>query len=201
MNKKEFLEALGNRLTLIGAKDKDNTLEYYSEMIDDRMEEGLSEQEAVSNLGDIDDIISKIIYETPISDLVKAKVKTNRALRIWEIILLILGFPLWFPLIIAFFVIFLSIYIVIWSVVVSLYSAVVGLGACGVGFIAGMIVIAFTSGFSPSILLLIGSGMASLGFAILFSIGTNQVTKGVIWLSKKILLGIKSCFVKKEEQK
>ncbi len=201
MSKKEFLSLLDSRMSLIGVNEREETLEYYSEMIDDLTEDGISEEDAVLSLGDIDEIISKIISETPIAELVKARVKPNRALKVWEIILLILGFPLWFPLIIVFFVLFLSIYIVIWSVVLSLYSAVVGLLAGGVGLIAGMIVIAFTSGFSPSLLFLLGITLASFGIGVILLIGTNQVTRGVIWLSKKILFAIKSCFVKKERLK
>lgn len=189
---------LDSRLSLIGVIDKEDTLEYYSEMIDDLTEDGMSEEDAVSSLGDIDEIISKIISETTIAELVKARVKPNRALKVWEIILLILGFPLWFPLIIAFFVIFLSIYIVIWSVVLSLYSAVVSLFASGVGLIGGMVIIILTSGFSPAILFLFGIMLGCCGVGILLLIGTNQVARGVIWLSKKILFAVKSCFVKKE---
>ena len=48
MTKQAFLAALGERLVGLPQKDIEERLTFYSEMIDDRMEEGLSEEEAVA---------------------------------------------------------------------------------------------------------------------------------------------------------
>ena len=45
MNKQEFLSALSDKLSVLSEEDKEKSIDYYSEMIDDRMEEGLSEEE------------------------------------------------------------------------------------------------------------------------------------------------------------
>ena len=50
-------------------------LEFYSEMIDDRIEEGKSEFEAVREIGDVDEVVSQIASETPLYRLVKEKAK------------------------------------------------------------------------------------------------------------------------------
>ena len=52
MNKQEFLSRL--RKQLKGLEDKEERITFYSEMIDDRMEEGLSEEEAVAAVGSLD---------------------------------------------------------------------------------------------------------------------------------------------------
>ena len=43
MTKREFLEMLNNQTSLLPEAERDRLLEYYGEIIDDRMEEGLSE--------------------------------------------------------------------------------------------------------------------------------------------------------------
>ena len=47
MDKRTFLNSLREQLYGLSQSDIDKSLEYYSEMIDDRMEDGVSEEEAV----------------------------------------------------------------------------------------------------------------------------------------------------------
>ena len=47
MNKQEFLLILGDRLVGIPEDERKRTLDYYAEIIDDRMEEGVTEAEAI----------------------------------------------------------------------------------------------------------------------------------------------------------
>ena len=56
MNKKEFLRVLSRSLRGMPRAERAQSLEYYGEMIQDRMEEGLSEEEAVARLGSADEI-------------------------------------------------------------------------------------------------------------------------------------------------
>ena len=48
MTKKYFLAELGMRLKRLSAHERQGSLDYYAEMIDDRMEEGLSIDSAAS---------------------------------------------------------------------------------------------------------------------------------------------------------
>ena len=50
-------------------------------MIDDRIEDGLSEEEAVGEIGPVDSVVSQIIADTPLPKLVKERVRSNRSLR------------------------------------------------------------------------------------------------------------------------
>ena len=51
MTKWEFIAALGARLSGLPKNDIDERLNFYGEMIDDRIEEGLGEADAVSEVG------------------------------------------------------------------------------------------------------------------------------------------------------
>ncbi|MCH5279697.1 MAG: DUF1700 domain-containing protein [Christensenellaceae bacterium] len=196
MNKHEFLSILRDRLSGLPKEDIERSLDYYSEIIDDHIEDGLTEEEAVKKVGSIDEIISQIFMETPLTRIVNAKVKQKRSLRAWEIILLILGSPVWLPLVISAAVIVLSIYIVLWSIIVSLYGVVISIAATAVSGIFGGFAL-LIAGNSASGALLMGIGLICVGAAILLLLGFNRIAKGIFLLGKKLLFGIKNCFVRK----
>ena len=99
MRKREFLEELRSRLSSLPKNEVDDRIDFYDEMIDDMIDEGKTEEEAIEAIGGIDGVMKKIAQDTSIVTIVKEKIKPKRSLRAWEVILLILGFPLWFPLV------------------------------------------------------------------------------------------------------
>lgn len=52
MNRYEFLAALSAKLSDLSPSDQRRVTDFYSEMIDDRIEEGLTEEEAIESFGD-----------------------------------------------------------------------------------------------------------------------------------------------------
>lgn len=199
MTRTEFLNELEKRLCFFEKAEIENWLKYYGEMLDDRIEEGQSEEEAVVSLGEIDTIINEILAQTPITRLAKAKLN-RKTLRGWEIALLIIGFPLWFPLLIAACAVVLSVYVSFWSVIISLWAAFASVVACGFsGIVVGIGFILmdnFTSGIA-----LIGAGLVLAGLSIFLFFGCKAATDGIIWLTKKTVLSIKNSFIKKEATK
>jgi uncharacterized membrane protein len=65
MNKQEFLTALWKQLSEVPSEDVEESLDYYSEMIEDRMESGMTEEEAVAAVGSVEDAAKQIIAEIP----------------------------------------------------------------------------------------------------------------------------------------
>ena len=61
MNKEEYLGAIRGRISAMPADDINRFMDYYSEMIDDRMEDGLSEDEAVADMGSPDAAVEQIL--------------------------------------------------------------------------------------------------------------------------------------------
>ncbi len=198
MNKEMFLARLEMELYGLPKDDIAERLAFYSEMIDDRIEEGLTEEEAVAGIGPIEDIVSQTISEIPLTKLVKEKIKPERSLKGWELALIIIGFPLWFPLLIAGLAIVFSFYVVIWSVVVSLWAAVVSVGASAL-FGTVVSVVQFVNGRTVPGLALLGMSLAAAGLTILMFFACIGLTKGAAKLTGKIALGIKSMFIKKEK--
>lgn len=197
MNKQEFLLALRGALSDLPEADIKASLDYYAEIIDDRMEEGDSETDAVASLGSVVAVAEQIMLDMPLTKLVKARVKPKRRLRTWEIVLIIAGFPVWFPILAALASVALALYVVLWSLVVSIYAVDVSLAACLLGGIGGSIAF-FITGNLLSALFLVGAGLVCGGLAIFLFFGCKAATTGTVLLTKKMLLGVKRCFVRKE---
>lgn len=197
MTKSEFILELRKRLSGLPKQDIEERLNFYSEMIDDRMEEGVSEEAAVSEIGDVDVIAEQIIADTPLSTLTMERIKPKRRLGAWEIVLLALGAPIWLSLAIAAFSVILSLYAVLWSVIASLWSIFASFIACGVSGVLGGVTLLFTENAVTG-MALIGASVVCCGLSILLFFGCREATKGIILLTKKVTLGIKKCFVRKE---
>ena len=74
MNKKEFLDTLCQRLSVLSQEDINDRLNFYGEMIDDKVEDGLSEEEAVAQIGNIEDVVTQIAADVPLATIVKQKI-------------------------------------------------------------------------------------------------------------------------------
>ncbi len=197
MNKEQFLLDLASALSGLPDEDIEQSLEYYSEMIDDRVEDGLSEEEAVADLGSIGEIRAQIIKDTPIAKIVKKRVKTKRALSGLEITLLIVGFPIWFSLLVAAFSAAFSIYISLWAVLISLYAVNVCFFVCPIGGLIAAVA-DFATGNPAGGLFFLGSSLLCVGIGILWIYLCKWSTRGLVWLGK---VSIKSLFIRKEKRK
>lgn len=194
MKKQEFLTVLKAKLKGLPQKEMEERLSFYGEMIDDRMEEGLSEENAVLDMGSIDEIANQIIANTPLLNIVKEKITPKRRLRAWQIVLLAIGSPLWLSLMISLFAVILSLYAVIWSVVISVWAVFVSLAVVGVGgVLAGPICAVANDSLMGS--LIVGLGFICLGLSIFAFPLCIWMTKGIVWLTKKMAIAIKKCFM------
>lgn len=171
MNKQEFLKNLRSSLSNLPQEEIEERIIFYSEMIDDRIEEGLSEEEAVSAVSTVDETLTQSTNEQPTP-------KTKRKLRSWEIILLILGSPVWFSLLIAVFAVVIAIYVSLWAAFVAVASSALSCIILGV-------LLAF-SGKALMGVASIGVGIALAGLSIFFFYGSLAATKGSIFLTKKL---------------
>ncbi|MBU4439672.1 MAG: DUF1700 domain-containing protein [Acetobacterium sp.] len=194
MNKTEFLLSLEQKLVALPQNEIEVTQGFYSEMIDDRMEDGMSEENAVAAIGDIDTIVQNTLLEMPLPTLMKAKIQPKAGLKIWEIVLIVLGFPLWFPLLAAFFVIILSVYVSVWAVIISLYASVAAFVLSGV---AGILSLLFAQSF-PAGLLMFGLSLICIGIGVLAFFGVTKLSIWLIGLTGRFLRWVKSLFIKKE---
>ena len=189
MNKQAFLDALYHHLKALPKAERQQHIDYYAEMIDDRMEEGFDEESAVGALGNTADIAAQIIGEAP--------QKTSKKYSVWVILLVVLGSPLWISLLLAAASVIISIYISIWAVIISLYATAVALGISSI-VVFLMPLLYIPTGNVAGACLVLGAAMVLTGITILLFVSLKPVTKGTVWLTKKSFVWLKRLFVGKE---
>lgn len=199
MNKREFLAALGASLEGMPSEDVSKTLDYYSEMLDDCIENGATEEQAVASMGSIDGIVSQILMDTPLPKLIKEKAKKRRSPKAWEVVLIIIGSPLWAPLLLAAVAIVLALYVVLWALVISLWAITVALGIVGIAVIPTSFFISGGNAFST--IFTCGAGITAIGLSILLFLASRAATLGAVRLVKAIVLRIKTRVISKEAEK
>ena len=195
MNKQEFLSALESKLSKLPRKDVAERIRFYEEMIDDRIEDGLSEEEAVADIGSVDEIYEQFVKELPLLSIIKERVRPKRRMSGGKIALIASTAILWFPLLVAAFSILLSLLAVLWSLVISAWAVLLSLAVSApVGIVAG--ILSLTTGNITQCVLLIGAGLVCAGLAIFAYFGSLYATKGSISLTKKMIVDIKNLIVK-----
>lgn len=193
MTKAIFLESLENKLKGLPQDDISERVSFYEEMINDRIDEGKSDEEAVNEIGTVDEVVEEILRDTPLTKIVKERIKPKRKLKAWEIVLMAVGAPLWLPLLIVALALAFVFYILIWVFVIVAYSVEVSLVAASIYGIVGAIF------GSDNALIGLGVALLSAGGAMLLFFGCKELTKVTIKFSKMIIVSIKKAFIKKGE--
>ena len=197
MNKQEYLEAIRSRISAMPADDVNRFMDYYSEMIDDRVEDGLSEEEAVADMGSPDAAVEQILEDMPLTKLVKEKIKPKHELKAWEVVLIVLGSPVWIPLLITALVLLLTLWIVAFALLISFYAVVLSFVAAGLGGLICAIPL-FIANSPYTAVLMLGAALIGIGIAILFVVSVKPVTVGIFKVCKASVNGIKRMFVKEK---
>lgn len=198
MSKQEFLEQLRRGLSGLPQEDVEERLTFYSEMLEDRMEEGLSEEEAVSAAGSVDEIVAQAVADIPFARIAKERIRPKRRLNAGEMLLLVLGSPIWLSLGIAAVAVILSLYVSVWAILVSLWAV---FGSLVVGAVSGVLECAIfaAGGSGASSLVMLATGLVCAGLSIFMFYGCRAATKGILVLTKSTAVWIKKCFIRKEE--
>ena len=191
MNKKEFLRSLSDALRGMPRAERARSLEYCAEMIQDHMEEGVSEEEAVARLGSADEIARQILEGGAV------QAKQGRRAPVWMIVLIVLGFPVWLALLFAFLAVVLAAYIVAWSLIAALYAVLLGMSVCGPCGALGLVAEIVKGNFALAVLLL-GGGCALLGLALLALPWLNRATVAVARASAWCAQGILRIFERRK---
>ena len=189
MTKNEFTRELKGRINHLPKAERKKILQYYYEMISERMEDGMTEAEAIDALGNLDELLSEY---TPVS----GEPRRTSKLRAWHIIMLIIGAPLWIPLVAVMLCLILVFYIIIWAFVIIFYAIFVALAACGFALSFAGFAGLFTGGV-PYFLALMGAGLFVSGVAIFWLLACNAFAKAMAKLTGKTSKGIFRFFFKR----
>ncbi len=194
MNKEVFLRELKKGIKRLPAEEVGKQLSYYSELVDDMIEDGMSEVEAVSRLGDISNICENIMKETPSP---KGGSKPSTGWKVIRIILIVLGSPVWLSILVTIFAVVFSLYICFWAVVVSLFATAFALAVSSLAMIVVLFIKLASSNVAVAVLALAAAFILA-GLAVLIGLGAFWTAKGAVLTVGAIVKAIKTIFRRKE---
>lgn len=175
MTKREFLRRLRKKLN---CNDKDDIIAYYNELIEDKMDKtGLTEEEVIDDLDDIDDIVRKTNGQSGVYQKIKYDEdeipKKKRKSSSGNILTKILYFPM---AIVAF-----ALYLALICLCVSLGLS---LGLSGIAMIIFAIINLHTS-ISQGVIM-ISLGILSIGLTLIVVPLIYKLVALIITLIKKL---------------
>lgn len=201
MSKNEFLGKLRIEMQNAGLDNISNVIEYYDEMLEDRIEDGMTEEEAVASMESIQSIVNSMKADKPMSEVVKERIKESKDKAekkghsaLW-ITLAILGSPIWASLLLAFAVVLFAFYVTIWALIFAFFATTVALGVASIACLVAAPVSIFL-GWVP-----IATTVALLGISLFFGgicillwspvvsfakFTTKWCKECVLWIKKKI---------------
>lgn len=197
MNKQEYLASLRAALACLPESEIEESVAFYTEMIDDRVADGLTEEEATAQLDDPKTAARAIIADLPVvpRTVVRTKQK-NRALY-WTLV--ILGSPLWLTLLLAAGALVLAGLLTIWCLILGLWLLAAGLlagGPLGLSvFLYGL-----AMGQPAYAVFELGSGLLCFGLGLFCLHGAVAASKTLMQVSRQWIAKAKAPFVKVKEE-
>lgn len=193
MTKQEFLSELERALGKLPHTEVEQALAFYDEAISDRMEDGLSEAEAVADLGPIDEIAAQIAAETP--PIPRAIARANTGSRTLNIVLIAVFSPIWVPVVLALAAAALAVYVAIWAVIAALWAVDAVLVLMP---LAGLAALASTLGGGMPLpgVFAFGLSLVSSGFGLVASFAVFWASKLLFQATRIFARWIASLFVR-----
>ena len=190
MNKAEFLQALAARLNGLTAQERERALNFCAEGIDDRVEDGMEENDAVAALGDVETVARELLADRPLRAVVRERVRREGSAG--RIALLICASPL----LLTLFAVGLSAYAALWAAMIAVYAAVASLLIAGAACALGGVALMFVQGAAPG-LCVCGAGLVSFALGLLLIDPVKAAGKGLWKLTKAFGRGCKRLIVGK----
>ena len=197
MNKQEYLAQLRAALACLPEGEIEESVAFYTEMIDDRVADGLTEEEATAQLDDPKAAARAIIADLPV--VPRAVVRTKQKNRALYWTLVILGSPLWLTLLLAAGMLVLAGLLTIWCLILGLWLLAAGLLAGGPLGI-GVCLWALAVGQPAYGVFELGSGLLCFGLGLFCLHGAVAASKTLMQVSRQWIAKAKEPFVKVKEE-
>ncbi|MBQ6143103.1 MAG: DUF1700 domain-containing protein [Clostridia bacterium] len=190
MNKAEFLNDLKFKLNFLSEEEREKTLNYYNEIIEDRIESGMSEEKAVSQMESTKVISEKLKPKENIQKTTSEKILDfidtllTKHGYLFMLAILIFSFPIWSPIVATVLTFIAGILIFIGVVLLFIFLMIATGAICTV---AGLIIgISFLTQSLLSAIAALGISMIFAGITILLTIGTIKIINGISIVFTKI---------------
>ena len=193
MTKQEFLQGLETRLRQENIANVDSVLDFYDEMISDRMEEGMSEEDAVAKNEDIESIVNSMNLEKSMPNLIKDTIakkhdnaKKNNKSASWTV-LLVIGAPIWIPLALAYMAVVFSFIVCIFSLLLAYFAIALSFSVSSILYFIGAFTVFIGNVTFAGCVFMIGTSLLLGGISVFMWIGAKSVTRQILDFTKTIL--------------
>ena len=193
MTKDEYLSELRVGLAAFSKDEVDRAVSFYEEMVDDRVEAGVSEEEAVGSLEPPAEAAARIISEMPAVPRAAARLRSPKTPRSWFVafvVAAVIGSPVWIPLtlgviiaVIGCFIGLFGLLVAVWAIAASmLLGAPIGLLYLVAGVKAGSV---------AGALMGLGCGVAVTGVGVLgihlAVVASKLLVKAIVWCARAVV--------------
>lgn len=183
----EFFTQLGQGLYKLPQEDKQRFLAYYVEILEDYLENGSTEQEALEKMGSPQDIAREIQEELRASqdpEPVPAPPARHSRFSPMRIVVLV-TLPFWGTLLLCAATFLLCLIIVIWCL--PLITGVLALSGVLIGIVSLIGAPLLLPGSTAVGVIQLGLGIAMLGLALLMGVAAVQSARGCAALTKRLV--------------
>lgn len=178
MTEKEYLKELKRNLSALKRSDRNSLIEFYKEMIEDKIENGKTEREAIAELEPADAVAKRTLAEYGIDE---EELNKRKKINGMTLALVIIGSPLWISLAIAALAVVLAVAISILAIIISIASACIGVTLSSPFFLVMGIITVFSD---------VGTGLIAIGYglsaAALGILAVTGIYKLIAYIVKKI---------------
>lgn len=165
MKKRQFLDRLSAALSALPEEERNRTIRYYNELLEDAMEDGLSEEEAVAQLEAPEVIAQQVLQDSGIDPMEYTPNYEKKRHKWWILLLAVLTFPIWGGIAVGILGGLVGILCGLFSGIIGLLAIPIGVAGGAVGGI-GMSIILFCTGNAAKGLLLLGGGLICTALTI-----------------------------------
>ena len=161
MNKKQFLKKMKKSLSSMEKIERNKTLLYFEEIIDDIVDSGKSEEEAIYSLGNINNISCNLLKEYEKTNKPNSKLKLfSRKFTTLQLFILMLLSPIILPLVFAIVTLLFTFFLL------SIGMIVLGIVSILLNFYYNFNNLAYMIGSFGGYLIIIGLGILLNQFII-----------------------------------
>ncbi len=180
MNRNDFVEELDKRLKYIPKEDREDAIEYYTELMSDMQID--ENEDAAAKLGSPKEVAKKIVDECTqkhVDAYEENKTAKGRATVVWLSILGALSLPVSLPLAIVVLALAFTVIVVCVSLFISFAVTSVALVFSGIA----CLVIMWLAPSGAQMAVVFGSGLTSLALGVLMGFGVFYLGR---WTVRKI---------------
>lgn len=192
MTRTEYLHQLRVLLNAFPSDEVERIVNFYEETIDDHMEAGESEEEAVAALETPGTVATRLIEE--MAPIPRAIAKTRNRSRVLFWVLIILGSPIWLSLAFAGALAAAALYVALWALVLAAWLVTLAMVA---GLPLGIVAACIAAGMqAPAYALVqLGTGAAVSGAGLLCLHLSLAITRGIVKATVALTRRIAALFV------